>query len=184
MELREAQRRFIDTLPPPDEIEGFRGRLAAALLHSEAMTHFGWTPHSEHRLFREPVDRLPREWVRGVPDHLREEALTAWGEEGASDLRKLVWREMVLAMARRRLARMDLLVASRILEEADPQRDPALSWQLAAVWALRARYVREKELWPDVRQLFREADSRQFVTPEIAPTRPARWPGRWAIRTI
>ena len=168
MELREAQRRFLDTLPPSNVLEGFRGRLAAALVHAEAVAHFGWTPNSEHRLFREPVDQIPREWVRGIPDHLREEALTAWGEEGASDFGKLVWREVVLSMARLRLARMDLLAASRVLEGADPQRDPALAWQLAAVWAVRARYVREKELWPDVRNLFREADSRQFVTPEIA----------------
>ena len=136
MELRRAQRGFFDQLPPADEPEGFRGRLAAALMHAETVTHFGWN----HAIWvvREPVDELPREWVRGLPDHFREEAVQGWGEKGAADLRKLIWREVILTAARARLARMDLLSASRVLEEADPRRDAALEWQLAVVWSARA----------------------------------------------
>ena len=171
-EMREAQRGFFDLLPPAHEPEGFKGRLASALMHAETAAHFGWNPMSEHRLFRDPVNRLPRQWVRGLPDSLREEAAVAWGEEGASDFRRLIWRELVLSAARLRLARMDLLTASRILEEADPTRDAALQWQLAAVWSVRARYVHEKALWSDVRDLFREAASRRLVSRETGLQSP------------
>ena len=185
-ELRQAQRDYFERLPPAHQIEGFRGRLAAALMHAETVAHFGWN-HAVWA-FREPVDRLPRKWVRGLPDSLVEEAMAGWGEESASDFRKLLWREVVLSAARTRLARMDLLSATRILEEADPRRDPALAWQLAAVWSVRARYVREKvrqpvrgwrlsarardvpekDLWRDARDLFREAASRGRVSRAVA----------------
>ena len=166
MELRHVQRDFFERLPPAYEIEGFRGRLAAALMHAETVAHFGWN-HAVWA-FREPVEELPREWVQGLPDSLVEEAMAGWGEEGASDFRRLLWREVVLSAARTRLARMDLLSATRILEEADPRRDPALAWQLAAVWSVRARYVREKELWGDARDLFREAASQRLVSRTVA----------------
>ena len=152
VEFRRAREGFFDSLPPADELEGFRGRLAAALMHAETVAHFGW--NRAIRPIREPVDDLPRAWVRGLPDHLRQEAVAGWGEEGASNLRELLWREIVLSAARARLARMDLLSASRMLEESDPRRDAALAWQLAVVWSVRARYVREDELWRDARDFF------------------------------
>lgn len=167
-EMSDAQRGFLDQLPPPYELEGFRGRLAASLMHAETLAHFGWNPMAEHRLFRDPVNQLPSEGVRGFPGPLWEEALAAWGEEGVSDFRRLIWREVVLTAARLRLARLDLLAATRILEEAEPLRDAAIGWQLAAVWSVRARYVREDELWSDARELLREAASRRLVSPETA----------------
>jgi tetratricopeptide (TPR) repeat protein len=170
MELRRAQRGFFDRLPPADDVEGFRDRLAAALMHAETVAHFGWN----HAIWvlREPVDDLPRNWVRGLPDHFREEAVAAWGDGGASDLRKLLWREIVLSAARNRLARMDLASASRILEEAEPRRDAALGWQLAVVWSVRARYVRENALWRDARELFREAARSDLVSRATALNSP------------
>lgn len=170
MELRRAQRDFFDMLQPANEVEGFRDRLAAALMHAETVAHFGWN----HAIWvlREPVEDLPRKWVPGLPDHLREEAVAAWGEEAARDLRKLLWREIVLSAARNRLARMDLASASRILEEADPRRDAALGWQLAVVWSVRARYVREEALWRDARDLFREAARSELVTRAAALNSP------------
>ena len=170
VEFRRARESFFDSLPPADEIEGFRGRLAAALMHAETVAHFGW--NRAIRPIREPVDDLPREWVRGLPDHLRQEAVASWGEEAASNLRQLLWREIVLSAARARLARMDLLSASRMLEESDPRRDAALAWQLAVVWSVRARYVREDELWRDARDFFREAASRQLVSRRVALQSP------------
>ena len=170
VELRQAQRRYFERLPPVDEVEGFRERLAAALMHAETVAHSGWN-HGVWA-FREPVNGLPREWVPGLPDDLRQEAVAGWGDEGASDLRKLLWREIVLSAARMRLARMDLLSASRVLEASDPRGDPALGWQLAAVWSVRARFVRETELWRDTRELFREAASKRLVNRAVALQSP------------
>lgn len=170
VEMRRAQQGFFERLPPADEIEGFRGRLAAALMHAETMAHFGWTRAMWS--IEEPVDDLPRDWVRGIPGELREEAVAAWGDEGASDLRRLLWREVVLSAARLRLARLDLLSATRILEEADPRRDAAIGWQLAVVWSVRARYVREDELWSDARELFREAARRGLVSRAVSRHSP------------
>ena len=161
VEFRRAREDFFDSLPAANELEGFRGRLAAALMHAETVAHFGW--NRAIWPIKEPMDDLPREWVPGIPDHLRQEAVAAWGEAGASDLRKLLWREVVLTAARARLARMDLLSASRVLEESDPKRDAALAWQLAVVWSVRARYVREEELWRETRDFFREAASQELV---------------------
>ncbi len=169
-ETRRVQQDFFDHLPPANQLEGFQERLAAALMHAETVAQFGWNHASW--AFREPVESLPRQWVQGLPDHLVEEAIAGWGEEGASDVRKLLWREIVLAAARQRLARMDLLSASRVLEAADPRRDPALTWQLAVVWSVRARYVREKELWRDARELFREAASERLVSRAVALQSP------------
>ena len=170
VEYRRAQEGFFDSLPPADELDGFRGRLAAALMHTETVAHFGW--NRAIWPIREPVNDLPREWVRGIPDHLRQEAVAGWGEEGASNLRELLWREVVLSAARARLARLDLLSATRVLEESDPRRDAALAWQLAVVWSVRARYVREEELWREARDLFREAAGRGLVDRALALRSP------------
>lgn len=170
VEMRQAQRDFFEQLPPADEVEGFRARLAAALMHAESVAHFGWTRAMWS--IGEPVSELPRRWVQGLPDGFREEATAAWGDEGASDLRKLLWREVVLTAARLRLARLDLLSATRILEEANPRRDAAIGWQLAAVWSVRARYVREDDLWSDARDLFREAARRGLVSRAVSLRSP------------
>ena len=170
VEFRRARDGFLDSLPPADELEGFRGRLAAALMHAETVAHFGW--NRAIWTLRDPVDDLPRGWVRGIPDHLREEAVAGWGDEGASNLRELLWREVVLSAARARLARMDLLSATRVLEESEPRRDAALAWQLAVVWSVRARYVREEELWGETRDLFREAARRRLVSRAAALPSP------------
>lgn len=170
VEFRRARDDFFDSLPPADELEGFRTRLAAALMHAETVVHFGW--NRAIWPLREPIEDLPREWVPGIPDHLRQEAVAGWGDGGASNLRDLLWREIVLSAARARLARMDLLSASRVLEESDPRADAALAWQLAVVWSVRARYVREEELWGETRDFFREAAGSGLVDRAIALRSP------------
>ena len=165
-EMREAQRAFLESLPAPNELEGVRERLGAALMHAETTAHLGWGPMSDPRLCRDPVKQLPRKAVRGLPDGLLNEAVGAWGESAASDFRALVWRELVLSVARLRLARMDLLAATRMLQGADPARDAAIGWQLAAVWSVRARYIRETGLWAGARDLFQEVAARQLVSRE------------------
>ncbi|MXW71249.1 MAG: hypothetical protein F4Z74_07335 [Acidobacteria bacterium] len=59
VEFRRAREGYFDALPPAEELEGFRGRLAAALMHAETVAHFGW--NRAIRPIREPVDDLPRE---------------------------------------------------------------------------------------------------------------------------
>ncbi len=166
VEMRDAQRGFLDRLPPVRDPEGLRARMAAALLHAETVAHFGW--NRAIWSIREPVDELPRRWPGDLPDQARQEAVASWGREGAGNFRNLFWREVVLMAARLRLARMDLLSASRILVEAEPGRDAAIAWQLAVVWSVRARYVREDGLWSDTRDLFREAARRKLVSREVS----------------
>ena len=166
-DLRKAQVGFVKSLPPSDEAAGLRGRLAAALVHAEAEGHFGWGRNSHHRLIRDPLRSLPRRWPAGVSAVHREAARAAWGDEGASDFKMLIRREVILTASRLRLARMDLASATRILEQAEPRGDAALLWQLAVVKAVRARYVREDDLWPEVRDALRDAASRQLVSPSV-----------------
>ena len=162
-DLRRVQSEFLRSLPPADAPGGFRTRIAAGLLHAEDIAHFGWGRSAHLRLLRDPVRALPRRWPPGVSALVRDEARAAWGDKGAADPRELFFRELVLTAARLRLARLDLAAASRILEQAEPRRDAALGWQLAAVWTVRARFVREAELWPQVRDLLRDGDSRRFA---------------------
>lgn len=160
-----AQEEFTRGLPGAEEGDGFRGRIAAALLHAEEIGQYGWGRSAHARLIREPLRSLPERWPVGVSALVRDTAHTAWGDEAASSPRAVFFRETVLIAARLRLARLDLAAASRILEQSEPGRDAALMWQLAAVWAVRARYVREHDLWPDVRELLREAASRRLLSP-------------------
>ena len=156
-ELRRAQSGFLRPLPRPDAPAGFGPRLAAALLHAEAVAHFGLGPHVHLGLILDPLESLPRRWPLGMPG--RAAAGAAWGDAGASDLRALLRRELLLAAARMRFAVFDLAGAGRMLAGAESAGDPALLWQLAAVRAVRARYLGEAELWPEVERAFRRATS-------------------------
>ena len=140
--------------------------MAAALMHAETIAHFGW--NRAIWPIRTPVEELPRRWPEHLPNQARQEAVASWGRDGAGNFRSLFWRELVLMTARLRLARFDLLSASRILVEAEPERDAALAWQLAVIWSVRARYVREDDLWSDTRDLFRDAARRQLVSPAVS----------------
>ncbi len=162
-ELRRAQSGFLRPLPRPDAPAGFGPRLAAALLHAEAVAHFGLGPHVHLRLVLDPLESLPRRWPPGVPG--RPATRAAWGEAGASDIRALLRRELLLAAARMRLAIFDLAGAARILAGAESAGDPALRWQLAGVRAVRARYLGEAELWPEVGRAFRRATSAELLRP-------------------
>ncbi len=157
------QSAFVDSLPPAEVASGFWGRIAAALLHAEDLAQTGWGASTHPRLIRDPLRSLPGHWPGAVSALHRDAARTAWGDEAASNPRELFFRETILAVARLRLARLDLAAASRILELAEPRRDAALRWQLAAVWTVRARFTREEDLWPKVRDLLADAASRRFL---------------------
>ena len=171
VELREAQRDYLDALPSRDDPRGFRARVAAAILHAEALARFGWNQSSHIRLLEDPCRSLPDRWIAGLPPSFGEDAVAAWGDR-AWDPRRILFREAVLAAARPRLAVLSIPDANRILEQAGPDDDPAIRWQLAAIWAFRARYVREDGLWREVTDALRQRTVRELVPPDIGRASP------------
>ena len=165
--LREAQRRFLDSLPPRDDFRSFGSRLAPAVLHAEAMARFGVNESSHIGLLDDPCRSLPERWIVGLPASYREEAHAAWGDRAASDPRRVLFREAVLAAARPRLAILAVADATQILEEAGPDHDPVIRWQLAAVWAFRARYVREASLWDKAREIYEARSVRGLIPSDV-----------------
>ena len=163
-ELRAVQRRYLESLPPRNDFRGFGARLASAVLHAEALARFGVNPSSHIGLLAEPCRSLPDRWIVGLPASCQGEAHAAWGDRAASDPRRVLFREVVLAAARPRLAILAVGDATQILEEAGPDDDPVIRWQLAAVRAFRARYIREDDLWDRVRDAY-EAQSVRGLVP-------------------
>ena len=128
-----------------------------------------------HRLLVEPLRTLPAGWPDGVAA-LRDECAALWGVELAARPETVFRREAVLAAARGALAGFDLSTASGVLEQEEPEGDPAVIWQLAAVRAVRARLIREDRLWPQVREGFAEAASRSrggHAALRVSASRPA-----------
>ena len=186
MELRRVQEAFVESLPPAEVEAGFRGRLAAALLHADAVGQAGagrfltWRREEYHldarrsrgdvrrrrpprnpyyALIRGPLEGLPDRWPASAAS-LRDQVFGFWGRGLAREPMAAFRRELVLAAARLRFARMDLSAASSLLEQDEGDGDPALLWQLAAVRTVRARLLREESLWGKVREGLREASSR------------------------
>ncbi len=166
-ELRYVQRLYLGSLPPRTDFLGFGARLAPAVLHAEALARFGVDQSSHISLLDEPCRSLPDRWIVGLPASYREEAHAAWGDRAASDPRRVLFREVVLAAARPRLATLSVADATQILEEAGPDDDPVIRWQLAAVWAFRARYVREDDLWDKVRDTYEARSIRGLVPADV-----------------
>lgn len=162
-ELRRAQSGFVGSLPRSDEPAGFLPRLAAALLHAEAVAHFGLGPHVHSGLIADPLASLPSRWPPNASR--RQTAQVAWGSRGVSNFRVLLGREVRLGAARLRLAVFDLAAASRILGSAESARDPALLWQLGVIRAVRARYLGEMDLWPEVESALRDAVAERLLSP-------------------
>ncbi len=165
-ELRYAQRGALDSLPPLHDPDGFLSRLAAAALHAEAVAHFGWNQSSDVRLLHAPTQSLPERWILGLPPSLPEDVRGTWGGRVGADPRRALFREVALAAARPRLAILGLGGATRVLEGGvAADYDPVLRWQLAAVLAFRARYVREDGLWRHVLEILTEPDRQTIVFP-------------------
>ena len=119
-----------------------------------------------------PCRSLPDRWIVGLPASYREEARAAWGDAAASDPRRVLFREVVLAAARPRLAILGIADATQILEEAGPDEDPVIRWQLAAVWAFRAHYVRENGLWDNVRETYEARSVRNLIPADVGASSP------------
>lgn len=143
-----AQRAFLDGCPPPGTPVGFRQRLAAALLHAEGAARFRGAA-ALGRLTSRPIRSLEEGWPPGLPSEFREEAGRAWGRSASDDLRRLVNRELHLAVGRMLLSRLDLGGARSAFDAGGPRSDPALAWQRAALDLLGARYLRQEDLWKE-----------------------------------
>ena len=174
-DLRDVQRAALESLPPQRDPDGFLSRLAAGALHAEAVARYGWNSSSDVRLLRAPARSLPDRWIIGLPPSLPADLRAAWGDRAASDPRRVLFREVALAAARPRLGIMGLADATHVLDGATTaEDDPVLRWQLAVVWAFRARYVRERDLWAHVRRIL-TSDARR-APPPPDPSAAARSP--------